>query len=46
MLRVHVSVVLGLVKITSLVVNVVKNLWSQSWPIDIRLRLPKAGNTL
>ena len=46
MLRVPVSVVLGLVKITSLAVNVAVNLWSQIWPMDMRLRLPKVGNTL
>ena len=46
MLRVTVSVVLGLVKLTSLALNVAKNPWSQSWPMDMRLRLPKAGNTL
>ena len=46
MLGVPVSVVLGLVKLTSLAVNVAENLWSQSWPMDMRLRLPKAGNTL
>ena len=46
MLRVRVSVVLGLVKLTALAVNVAVNPWSQSWPIDIRLRLPKAGNML
>ena len=46
MLRVTVSVVLGLVKLTSLEVNVVENPWSQSWPMDMRLRLAKAGNTL
>ena len=45
MLRVPVSVVLGLVKLTSLAVNVAENPWSQSWPMDMRLRLPKAGNT-
>ena len=46
MLRVPVSVFLGLIKITSLAVNVAVNPWSQSWPMDKRLRLPKAGNTL
>ena len=46
MLRVPVSVVLGLVKLTSLAVNVAENPWSQRWLIDIRLRLLKAGNTL
>ena len=46
MLRVPVSVVLGLVKLTSLAVNFAENPWSQSWPMDMRLRLPKAGNTL
>ena len=46
MLRVPVSVVLGMVKLTSLAVNVAVNPWSQSWPIDMRFRLPKAGNTL
>ena len=46
MLCVPVSVVLGLVKLTSLEVDVAENPWSQSWPMDMRLRLPKAGNTL
>ena len=46
MLRIPVSVVMGLVKLTSLVVNVAENLWSQSSPMDMRLWLPKAGNTL
>ena len=46
MLRVPVNVVLGPVKLTSLDVNVVVNPWSQSWPMDMRLRLPKAGNAL
>ena len=41
-----VSLVLGMVKLTSLAVNVAVNSWSQSWPMDMRLRLPKAGNTL
>ena len=43
---VSVSVVLGMVKLTSLEVNVVVNLWSKSWLMDMRLRLPKAGNML
>ena len=46
MLRVPVSVVLGLVKFTSLAVNVAENPWSQSWPMYTRLRLHKAWNTL
>ena len=46
MLRVHVSVVLGPVMLTSLAVNVAVNPWSQSWPMEIRLQLPNAGNTL
>ena len=46
MLHVPVSVVLGPVKLTSLAVNVMVNPWSQSGPMDMRLRLPKAGNTL
>ena len=46
MLRVPVNVVLGPVKLTSLAVNVAVNPWSQSWPMDMRLRLPKTGNTL
>ena len=45
-LLVPVSVVLGPVKLTSLAVNVALNPWSQIWPMDMRLRLPKAGNTL
>ena len=46
MLRIPVSVVLGPVKLTSLAVNVAVNPWSQNCPMDMRLRLPKAGNTL
>ena len=46
MLRMPVSVVLGPVKLTSLAIKVAENPWSQSWSIDIRLRLPKAGNML
>ena len=46
MLRVPISVVLGLVKLTFLAVNVAVNPWSQIWLMDMRLRLPKAGNTL
>ena len=46
MLRVHVSVVLGMVKLNFLAVNVAENPWSQIWPMDMMLRLPKAGNTL
>ena len=46
MLRVPVSVVLGPVKLTSLEVNAVVNPWSHSWPVDMRLRLPKAGKKL
>ena len=46
MLHVTVIVVLGPVKLTSLAVNVAEKTWSQSWPMEIRLRLPKAGNTL
>ena len=46
MLCVPVSVVLGPVKLTYLAVNVAENLWSQIWPMDIRLWLTKAGNTL
>ena len=38
--------VLGPVKLTSLSVNVAVNPWSQSWTMDMRLQLPKAGNTL
>ena len=45
-LRVPVNVLLGPVKLTSLALNVAVNPWSQSWPMDMRLRLPKAGNTL
>ena len=45
-LRVPANVVMGLVKLTSLAVNVAVNPWSQSWPIDMRFWLPKAGNTL
>ena len=46
MLRVSVSMVLGPVKLTSLAVNVAVNPWSQIWPMDMRLRLPKAGKKL
>ena len=46
MLRVPISVVLGTVKLTFLAVNVAVNLWSQIWPMDMRLRLSKAGNML
>ena len=46
MLRVPVNVVLGQVKLTSLALNVAVNPWSQSWLMDMRLRLSKAGNTL
>ena len=46
MLRVTISVVLGLVKLTYLAVNVAEKPWSQSWSMEIRLRLTKAGNTL
>ena len=46
MLRVPVSVVLEIVKLTYLAVNVAENPWSQSFPMYMRLRLPKAGNTL
>ena len=46
MLRVPVNVVLGPVKLTSLAVNVAVNPWSQSWPMEMRFRLPKFGNTL
>ena len=46
MLRVLVSVVLGPVKLTSLAVNVAVNPWSQSWSVDMRFWLPRAGNTL
>ena len=41
-----VSVVLGPVKLTSLAINSAVRPWSQRWPMDMRLRLPKAGNTL
>ena len=46
MLHVPVSVVLGPVKLTYLAVNVTVSPWSQSWPMDMMLWLPKAGNTL
>ena len=46
MLRVPVRVGLGTVILTLLAVNVAVNPWSQSWAMDMRLRLPKAGNTL
>ena len=41
-----VSVVLGPIRLTSLAVKVAEKPWSQSWPMEIRLRLPKSGNTL
>ena len=46
MLRVPVSAVLGQVKLTSLAVKIAEKPWSQSCPMEIRLRLPKARNTL
>ena len=46
MLRVPVSVVLGTIKLTSLAVNFVVKPWSQTWPMYMRFRLPKAGNIL
>ena len=46
MLCVPVSVVLGMIRLTSLAVNVAENPWSQSWPMDMRLQLPKAENRL
>ena len=46
MLRLPVSVVLGPVKLTSLEVNIAVKLWSHSWPMDMRLRLHNAVNTL
>ena len=38
--------VLGLVKFTSLAVNVAVNPCSQSWTMNMRFWLPKVGNTL
>ena len=46
MLRVPVSVVLGPVSLTSLAVNVTGNPWLQRCPMEMSLRLTKAGNTL
>ena len=46
MLRVPVSVVLGPVILTFLALNVAVNPWSQSWHMEMRFWLPKAGNTL
>ena len=46
MLHVPASVVLGPVKLSSLAVNVAVNPFSQSWIMDMRLRLPNAGNML
>ena len=46
MLRVPVSVVLGLVNLKSFPVKIADKPWSQSCPVEIRLRLPKVGNTL
>ena len=37
---------LGTVKLTYLAVNVAVNPWLQNSSMDMRLRLPKAGNTL
>ena len=45
MLYVPVSVVLRTVILTYLEVNVVLNPWSKSWPMDMRFRLTKDGNT-
>ena len=45
-LSMAVSVVLGPVKLISLAVKIAEKPWSQSWPMEIRLRLPQAGNTL
>ena len=45
-MRVLITVVLGPVILTSLAVNVAVNLWSQSWPMEMRFWLPKAGNML
>ena len=41
-----VGEVLGLVKLNSLAVNVAENPWSQTFLMDMRLQLPKAGNML
>ena len=46
MLRMPVSVVLRLVEINYLAVSIAENPWSQNWPMDIRLRLPKSGNAM
>ena len=46
MLRVPVSVVVVPVILNSLAVNSAVNLWSQSWPMEMRFWLPEAGNTL
>ena len=46
MLRVPVSVVLGPVKLTSFAVKIAGKPWSQSCPMEIKLRLPNAGNAL
>ena len=35
------NVVVGLIKLTSLAVKSAEKPWSQSWPMEIRLRLPK-----
>ena len=40
-----VNVVVGPIKLTSLEVKSAEKPWSQSLPMDIRLRFPKAGKT-
>ena len=45
-LWVPVSVVLVPIKLTSLAVKISEKPWSQGWPMEIRLRFPKAGKTL
>ena len=36
------NVVVGLIKLTYLAVKIVDKPWLYSWPMDIRLRSPKA----
>ena len=43
MLHVPVSVVLGTIRLTSLEVKIAEKLWSQIWPMEIRLRFLSQG---
>ena len=46
MLRVPISVVLDPIKLTSLTVKIADIPWLERWPMEIRLRFPKAGKAL